>query len=60
MDTSFLMLQARKGKLIQLHEDLLNQLENTDANTFEAGDWKAVHLHSNPGSVLKEIGMLDR
>lgn len=53
IETSVLMFQAHNGELIQLTEDLLNKLENTDANTFEVGDWDAVHDHSNPDGVHK-------
>lgn len=32
---------------------MLQKLENTTASAFEAGDWKAVHEHSNPGGQMK-------
>lgn len=53
IETSVLMFQARNGELVQLDKDLLNKLENTDANTFEVGDWSAVQDHSNPDGVHK-------
>lgn len=53
VEASTLISQAHKGELIQLTENLLNSLENTNANTFEAGDWEAVHNHSNPDGVFK-------
>jgi hypothetical protein len=53
IETSVLTFQAHNGELVQLTEDILNRLENTDANTFEVGDWDAVHDHSNPDGVHK-------
>lgn len=48
IDSSVLMFQAQDGELAQLSEDIWGKLENTDSNSFEAGDWDAVHDHSNP------------
>jgi ParB-like chromosome segregation protein Spo0J len=53
LEPSLLMREARKGEMIRLTEELLSQLENADANTFQAGDWKAVHNYSNPDGVYK-------
>jgi len=53
IETSVLMFQAQNGELVQLTEEVLSKLENTDANTFDVGDWDAVHDHSNPDGVHK-------
>ncbi len=53
IDTSALMFQARNGELVQLTDDLLSRLENTEANTFDVGDWDAVHHNSNPNGIFK-------
>lgn len=53
VETSVLMFQARNGELLQLTEDLLERLENTDANSIKVGSWEAVNDHSNPDGVYK-------
>jgi len=53
IETSVLMFEAHTGELVQLTDDVWNKLENTDANSFEVGDWEAVHDHSNPNGQKK-------
>jgi hypothetical protein len=53
IESSVLMFQAESGELVQLDDEVLNRLENTDANSFEVGDWEAVHDHSNPDGEKK-------
>jgi hypothetical protein len=53
IEASVLMFQAQNGELVQLDNDVWDKLENTDANSFEAGDWEAVHDHSNPDGEKK-------
>jgi len=53
IEASVLMFQAQSGELTELKSDVLDNLENTDANTFEVGDWEAVHNHSNPNGEKK-------
>jgi hypothetical protein len=53
IEASVLMFQAQSGELVELGDDVWDKLENTDANTFEAGDWDAVHAHSNPNGEKK-------
>ncbi len=53
IETSVLMFLAQSGELIQMDEELLSRLENTDAHTVQEGDWEMVHDHSNPNGVFK-------
>lgn len=53
IETSVLMFLAQSGELVQMDEELLSQLENTDADNVLEGGWEAVHDHSNPDGVHK-------
>ena len=53
IDSSVLMFLAHDGQLVSLDLELWSKLENTDSNSFEAGDWSTVHSHSNPDGEQK-------
>ena len=53
VDSSVLMFLAGEGELVDLDSDVWSELENTDSNSVEVGDWDAVHDHSNPDGQHK-------
>ena len=39
IDDSVLMFQAQSGELVDLDDAIWRQLDNTDSNRFDVGDW---------------------
>ncbi len=54
VETSVLMFQAQKGELVTLSENIWRNLENTDSNRFERGDWEAVAEHAKAHDVGRD------